>query len=184
MVSIEGHEFKIFDLMQRDGEAFVNESYALLLGRAPDSEGFMYYMWRLSSGISKRRIILQLLKSPEAVAMKEENPSLSREIDEWRKKTASIKYKLKYLSNFREKKKSVFNSIDNTQRFIGQLNDISKNQAIMNAEIAALRADLSNKVDTKPAHIENNHQMSRQARYVYTSLLQYRADAESYANSN
>lgn len=171
MVSIERHESKIFDLMKLDGERFVNESYALLLGRHPDSEGYMYYMWRLRCGISKRKIILQLLKAPEAVDKKEADPDFSREVDEWQKKTASIKYTLKSSLKILGKRKSFANSESNMADLIGQLNIIARNQARMNDEIAALRTALSNRLDRGAEH-SLDYQMSRQAQYIYNKLLQ------------
>lgn len=175
--------------MQLDGEAFVKEAYAVLLGRYPDPEGFMYYMARLRRGISKRRIILQLLKAPEAVAMKEKNAEFRRDVGEWQKKTASIKYALESLPNIWTKKKYSSNIVNNPGTeinigdLIGQLNAVLGNQTRMNDEIAALRTALSNMVDMKSAYRQDSHQLSRQAQHIYDSLIQSTSDAGPNANS-
>lgn len=170
MRSIEGSQSRIFALMKLDDETFVNEAYALLLGRHPDSEGFMYYIERLHSGISKRKIILQLLKAPEAAVRKEADLDFSREVDEWQKKTASIKDILKSIPNIFGKKEYSSKSERNMNKLIGQISIIATSQARMSDEISALRATILNGVDTKPQHCAD-HQMSRQARHIYASLL-------------
>jgi len=52
-------------LMKYDDDTFVELAYQLILHRAPDTEGKQYYLGRLRSGISKSRVLSQLLSSNE-----------------------------------------------------------------------------------------------------------------------
>jgi FkbM family methyltransferase len=53
------------DLLARNDRDFVGSAYLTILGRAPDPDGYAYYLGRLRSGISKSQILAQLRKSPE-----------------------------------------------------------------------------------------------------------------------
>ncbi len=52
-------------LMKYDDDTFIELAYQLILHRAPDTEGKQYYLGRLRSGISKSRVLGQLLSSKE-----------------------------------------------------------------------------------------------------------------------
>lgn len=53
------------ELLAHHDQKFVECAYQTLLGRAPDPEGFGYYLGRIRSGFSKSRIISQLAQSRE-----------------------------------------------------------------------------------------------------------------------
>ena len=52
-------------LSLNDGE-FVEQAYLAILNRAPDAEGFNYYLNRVRQGYSKKSILAQILQSAEA----------------------------------------------------------------------------------------------------------------------
>jgi FkbM family methyltransferase len=53
------------DLLARYDQDFVECAYRTLLGRAPDPEGFSYYLGRLRTGVPKMRTVTQLCESQE-----------------------------------------------------------------------------------------------------------------------
>lgn len=53
------------DLLPYQDEHFIYHAYRLLLGRAPDPEGMLYYLKRIRAGVSKIEILAQLRLSTE-----------------------------------------------------------------------------------------------------------------------
>lgn len=79
----------IINLFNVDSSHFVQDAYAIILGRDPDSSGNSTYEKKLGRGSSRRRrkIILALAKSPEARARNPLLPMLAREavrLERWR----------------------------------------------------------------------------------------------------
>jgi FkbM family methyltransferase len=64
------------ELLMRHNKEFIEGAYMTLLKRVPDHEGYNYYLGRLQTGVSKIRILGQLLDSREARASGVELPGL------------------------------------------------------------------------------------------------------------
>jgi hypothetical protein len=56
------------ELLELDGEAFVEQAYRSLLGRAPDTSGMQHYFDRLASGVPKVQIVADIHTSEEGQA--------------------------------------------------------------------------------------------------------------------
>jgi Domain of unknown function (DUF4214) len=56
------------DLIQLHDQAFVQQAYQSILGRAADAEGHAYYLRRLRAGVSKISILAQMCRSMEGKA--------------------------------------------------------------------------------------------------------------------
>ncbi|NML88104.1 DUF4214 domain-containing protein [Sphingobium sp. TB-6] len=181
MVAVEDREPRIFGLTKLEGETFINEAYALLLNRQPDSEGFIYYMDRLRRGISKRKIISQLLKSPEVASRQEIDPEFNLEVLCWKKFSKNL-YK-----NFILNTKSLFETKNNNkqlnqiytskdssgiERINEVVNSISHHQSILNEQINSLKLTVSDSNKENFVDIRFDAEMTRQARYIYNLLTQ------------
>lgn len=68
------------EMLKRHNSEFVDYAYFTLLKRAPDPEGFNYYLDRLRAGVPKIQILGQLLDSPEARASGVEFLTLRRTV--------------------------------------------------------------------------------------------------------
>ena len=69
MISVPSHIVSTLDeLLTLNNEEFVERAYHAILGRAPDSEGLVYYRARLRADISKVEILAQLRNSKEGKA--------------------------------------------------------------------------------------------------------------------
>lgn len=55
------------ELLSYHDEHFIHSAYHTLLGRAPDPEGFKYYLGRIRQGVSKEEILRQLRSSREGM---------------------------------------------------------------------------------------------------------------------
>jgi len=73
-------EVTLAELLSYQDEQFIHSAYDIFLGRAPDSEGFSYYLNRLRSGISKVEILAQLLSSEEGKSRSIEIAGLDKAI--------------------------------------------------------------------------------------------------------
>lgn len=71
------------ELLAHHDQQFVRCAYQTLLGRAPDSEGFGYYLGRLRTGISKIRLLKQIRFSVEGKAHAAELPGLEASIQRY-----------------------------------------------------------------------------------------------------
>ena len=56
---------------------FLNALYEMVLGRKPDAPGYTYYLNRLRHGDTKKDIIFQILRSPEAAAARSKRRHLA-----------------------------------------------------------------------------------------------------------
>lgn len=69
MTSISSHAVSTLEeLLTLNNEKFIERAYHTILGRAPDSEGAVYYLTRLKADISKVEILAQLRSSKEGMA--------------------------------------------------------------------------------------------------------------------
>ncbi len=69
------------ELMRLHDEAFVEEAYALVLGRKPDKVGLKYYVSRLRIGHGRLSVISQLSKSTEARSNWDQLPGLREALE-------------------------------------------------------------------------------------------------------
>lgn len=67
--TFSGGYAELSEVLNYDGAVFIEKVYALFLKRTPDPVGLKYYLVRLNSGISKKKIIYDLASSKEARAL-------------------------------------------------------------------------------------------------------------------
>ena len=65
------------ELMQEEGEDFVDAAYSALLKRRPDATGGKIYMRALRNGTSKLQILYELSKSDDCLRAGGEVPGLA-----------------------------------------------------------------------------------------------------------
>jgi hypothetical protein len=185
-------EQAISDLMALDDEAFVDEAYVLLLGREADSVGQFYYMGRLRDGKSKRQVILQLVKSPESVALQQDSPMLRASLETWYRKSASVFNKFEDVLRFQKVWKLFKRSKSRRQRDAALERHISilmESNARITESLANIQATLSGNIgasasqsSASPQSISDEHltgRMSRQTRVIYSRLIQSKDDLEN-----
>jgi len=68
------------ELLSYHDESFIHRAYHTLLGRAPDPEGFRYYLARIQAGIDKVEILAQMRRGREGQAHSEKLAGLDAAI--------------------------------------------------------------------------------------------------------
>jgi FkbM family methyltransferase len=129
------------ELLAFHDQQFVRCAYQTLLGRAPDPEGFSYYLNRIRSGFSKVQILAQLRLSPEGKAYEPKLPGLDEAIQKYQKSHTSL---IKYL--FR-----LFNAGEGELQIERKLRAIENQLGIFSGE----SNDRFNKIETSLSGLHN-----------------------------
>lgn len=151
--------YSLSELTSHHDEKFVQNAYIAILNRAPDKEGFKYYLSRIRSGVSKIELLVQLRTSPEGVAVNSQIQDLDNEVQKYNAKNKSFFGKLsKFINENKvnnETAKTV-RSIDNKfsvfeERISNQLRDINQTMILRNINKSEKQEEETKCIFVQPA---------------------------------